>query len=243
MPRPIPHPEAGRSFKVTGPGLLLCIHAVSPGPGSSRCCGLLCRREVAHASTRLGTRTCSKYLSPAETGQGGSGAGQPFPRTLWPRASGQCPGRQPARRARGLVPRILCCRRPGGSELGAPSWSQPLLGKLGRWGMWGAKSSGCSRPGTLGGSQWLDRARSLSAGGAPAPPAASGRAPAGGALRDQLQVACRQKPGCGSGQGVLTGSPRRRGPCWPFLSFGRWPQPFPPPKAPQMSPSLPVRQC
>lgn len=66
LPWPIPHPEAGRSFKVTGPGLLLCIHAVSPGPGSSGCCGLLCRREVTHASTRLGTWTCSKYLSPAK---------------------------------------------------------------------------------------------------------------------------------------------------------------------------------
>lgn len=44
-----------------------------------RCCGLLCRREVAHASTRLGTRTCSKYLSPAKRqAKGARGRGSPF---------------------------------------------------------------------------------------------------------------------------------------------------------------------
>lgn len=136
LPRPIPHPEAGRSFKVTGPGLLLCIHAVSPGPGSSRCCGLLCRREVAHASTRLGTRTCSKYLSPAKRqAKGAQGRGSPFHAHY---GRGPQAGAQDASQHGG----------PGGwshascaaAGLGARSWVLPPGPSL-SWANWG--DGGC----------------------------------------------------------------------------------------------------
>lgn len=112
--------------------------SVSPGPGKHRCLGLLCRRELTHASPAANT-AWQQMHEPHADGRGG-----PCIRHLAPglhKDGSSAPLKACPQRSLELAPPCLVLPRAWSLRASAPSlWPWTLLDKLGRWAMWGERT-------------------------------------------------------------------------------------------------------